>query len=201
MPVNGTIDVTRGASPIYAAIAMGRMIFLNKIISAVVFVLILDLPGCTFMKLMTNRLEKPTFTYTGFELVEASQSTTIVNFLFSVHNPNEAGLKSITCSYQLFVEGKMILKGNEILLTLKPKGDTEIKIPATIAYKDLFPFVGSVVRRILTGQKTIPVTIDAIFSGKPAIYSEAGKEKPISFEMRFIKNADIPLPEVEKIQG
>jgi LEA14-like dessication related protein len=178
--------------------AMNRMIFLYNINRLVILTVIFALPGCTFMKLMTSRIEKPTFTYTGFEVVEASQSATRVNFLFSVHNPNEAGLKNVTCSYELFVEGKQILKGKDIPLALQPKGDTEIKIPATIAYTDLFPVVRSVVRRILSGQKTIPVTIEAIFSGKPAIYIEAGKEKPISFEMKFVRTADIPLPQVEK---
>jgi hypothetical protein len=165
-----------------------------SIIRVVTLTLILALPGCTFTKLMTTRFEKPTFTYTGFELIEASQSKANVNFLFSAHNPNEAGLKHVTCTYELFVEGKKILTGNDIPLALNPKGDTEIKVPATIAYKDLFSVMGSVVQRILSGQKTIPITIDAVFSGKPAVYSEAGKEKPISFEMRLVKTADIPLP-------
>jgi hypothetical protein len=171
------------------------------IIRLVILALILSLPGCTFIKLMTTRFEKPTFTYKGLELVDTSQGRVIVNFLFTAHNPNEAGLKSITCSYELFVEGKKILTGNEIPLALNPKGDTEIKVPATIAYTDLFPVLGLVVQRILSGQKTIPVTIDAVFSGKPAIYNKAGKETPISFEMRFIKTADIPLPQEIRIKG
>jgi hypothetical protein len=70
---------------------------------------------------MTTRFEKPTFTYKGLELVDTSQSRVIVNFLFSAHNPNEAGLKSVTCSYELFVEGKKILTGNDIPLALNPK--------------------------------------------------------------------------------
>jgi hypothetical protein len=74
------------------------------------------------------------------------------------------------------------MTGKDIPLALDPKGDTEIKVPATIAYADLVPVLGSVIRRILSGQKTIPITIDAVFSGKPAIYSESGKELPISFE-------------------
>lgn len=171
------------------------MKFSYSTIRVVILALILALPGCTLAKLATTRFEKPTFTYKGSELVEASQSRAVVNFLFSAHNPNEAGLKNVTCSYELFVEGKKFLKGNDLPLALNPKGDTEIKVPATIAYADLFPVLGSIVRRILSGQKTIPVTIDAVFSGKPAIYSEAGKEKPISFEMRWVKTADIPLPQ------
>ncbi len=170
------------------------MKFSYSIIRLVILALILVLPGCTFTKLLTTRLVKPTFTYKGFELVDASQSSLIVNFLFSAHNPNKAGLKNITCSYELFVEGNKILTGNDVPLALNPNGDTEIKVPATIAYSDLFPVLGSVVQRILSGQKTIPITINAVFSGKPATYSEAGKEEAISFEMKLIKTADIPLP-------
>ncbi len=169
------------------------MKFSYGILRVVMLALILTLPGCLAAKLMTTRFEKPTFTYKGSELVEASQGRAVVNFLFSAHNPNEAGLKDVTCSYELFVEGKKLLKGNDLSVALGPKGDTEITVPATIDYRDLAPVLGSVVRRILAGKKTIPVTIDAVFSGKPAIYSKAGKEEPISFEMRFVKTADIPL--------
>jgi hypothetical protein len=169
------------------------MNFSYSTIRVVIAALILALPGCTYTRLMTTGFEKPTFTYTGSELVETSQSGAIVNFLFIAHNPNEAGLKNVTCSYELFVEGNKFLTGDDIPLTLDPKGNTEIKVPATIAYADLYPILGSVVRRLLSGQKTIPITINAVFSGKPAIYSEAGKETPISFERRLIKTADIPL--------
>jgi hypothetical protein len=172
---------------------MKRMKFSHRIIRLAVVAIILAQTGCTFTKLMTTRFENPTFTFTGSELVETSQSGAIVNFLFIAHNPNEAGVKNVTCSYELFVEGKKFLTGNDITLSLDPKDDTEIKVPATIAYADLYPVLGSVVRRILSGQKTIPITIDALFSGKPAIYIEAGKETPISFERRLVKTAEIPL--------
>lgn len=172
---------------------MDKMKFSFSMIRVFILALILALPGCTFTELLTTRFEKPTFTYTGSELVETSQSGATVNFLFTAHNPNEAGLKDITCSYELFVEGKKFLTGKDIPLALEPKGDREIIVPATIAYVDLYPVLGSVLRRILSGQKTIPITIDAVFSGRPAIYGEAGKEKPISFERRLTKTADIPL--------
>jgi hypothetical protein len=177
------------------------MKFSHSIIRVVIVAIIIAQPGCTFTKLMTTRFENPTFTFTRSELVETSQSGAIVNFLFIAHNPNEAGLKNVTCSYELFVEGKKFLTGNDITLALDPKSDTEIKVPATIAYADLYPVLGSVVRRILSGQKTIPITIDALFSGKPAIYIEAGKETPISFERRLAKTAEIPLQQERKKQG
>jgi Late embryogenesis abundant protein len=170
-------------------------------IRVVVAALILALPGCLYTKLMTTRFEKPTFTYLGSELVETSQNGATVNFLFTAHNPNEAGLKNVTCSYELFVEGKKFLTGNDIPLALKPNGDTSITVPATISYADLYPVLGSVLRRILSGQKTIPITIEVVLSGRPAIYSEAGEDKPISFERRLIKNADIPLAQERKNKG
>jgi hypothetical protein len=161
----------------------------------VILALLLALPACTFVRLLTTRLEKPTFTFTGVEVVGSSRNSAIVNFLFVAHNPNEGGLRNVTCSYELFVEGRKFLTGTEIPLALNPKGDTEIKVPATIAYADLAPVLGSVLRRILSGQKTIPITVDAVFSGKPALYGEPGKEITISFEIRSIKTVDIPLPQ------
>jgi hypothetical protein len=180
---------------------MGRKNSSYSIFLTIILALTLALPGCSFIKLITTRPEKPTFTYRGAELVESSQNGVLVNFLFTAHNPNEAGLKNITCSYELFVEEKKFLSGNDIPLTLYPKGDTEIKVPATIAYKDLFPVLGSVVLRILSGQKTIPITINALFSGNPAILNEAGKETPLSFEMKLIKTADIPLVQGRSSDG
>jgi hypothetical protein len=160
--------------------------------------LILALHGCAYTKLLTTRFEQPTFTYRGAELIEASQTRAIVNFLLTAHNPNEAGLKNVTCSYELYVEEKKILIGKDIPLELNPKGDTEIKVPATIAYTDLAPVLRSVVRRIVSGQKTIPVTIDAVLFGRPALYGETGKESPISFERRVVKTVDIPLQQERK---
>jgi Late embryogenesis abundant protein len=192
------LGFSRSLSPADKTFAMDRMKYSYSIIRVVIVALILALPGCAYTKLITTRFEKPTFTYTGSELVETSQSGVIVNFLFSAHNPNEAGLKNVTCSYELFVEENKFLTGKDIPLVLDPKGDTEIKVPATINYADLYPVLGSIVRRILSGQKTIPITINAVFSGKPAIYSEAGIETPISFERRLIKTADIPLQQERK---
>ena len=155
---------------------------------------LLILSGCSFARFATTRFEKPTFTYRGYELIEASQSQALLNFLFSAHNPNKAGLKNASVSYELSVEGKRFLTGADIPFELIPNGDTEIAVPTAIVYRDLSPVLGSVVERILSGKKTIPITINAIFSGKPALYSEAGKETPISFEVRLTKTAEIPLP-------
>jgi hypothetical protein len=159
-------------------ITMDKMNFSHNMIRAVVVAVILAQPGCSYTKLMTTRFENPTFAFTGSVLVETSQNGAIVNFLFIAHNPNEAGLKNITCSYELFVEGKKFATGKDFTLALDPKGDTQITVPATIVYADLYPALGSVVRRILSGQKTIPITIDALFR-ETSDLCRNGKETPI----------------------
>jgi len=174
---------------------MLRIRFSYGIIRVAIVAVIMVQPGCGFMKLLTARLEKPTFTYKGFKLVEVSQNSVIVNFIFTAHNPNEAGLKNVSCSYELSVEGKKLLTGTDIPLNLNPQGDTEINVPATLTYSDLFPVLVQVMQRMLSGQKTMPVTIEAVFSGRPAIYSEGGKEQLISFETRLSRTVDIPIPE------
>ena len=160
----------------------------------VIVLLIMALHGCATTKLLFSRLEKPTFTYRGTELVGVSERGVIVNFLFTAHNPNEAGIRNVTCSYELSLDGNRFFTGKDVPVTLTAKGDTDIKVPASIDREDFRPVLRSVVRRIFAGKKTLPITIDAVFSGKPALYGEAGKEQPLNFEMRFIKKAEIPLP-------
>jgi hypothetical protein len=169
------------------------MIRLLQLAKTCFAVLILILTGCTFARLATTRFEKPEFTYTGSELLESSRNTARVNFLFSVHNPNMAGVRNAFVSYELYVEEKMFLTGSDIPFELVPNGDTTIAIPATIDYRDLTPVLGSVVERILAGKKSIPVTINAVFYGRPAVFSEDGKEDTVSFEKRLTKTAEIPL--------
>jgi len=170
----------------------------QNIVRVVIVALIFALHGCAYTRLATTHLEKPTFTYTGTDLIEASQSRAMVNFHFSAHNPNKYGLKNVTCSYELFVEEKKFLTGTDVPLELGPNGDTEIKIPATIAYAEFAPVLRSVLRRFLSGRKTIPITIDAVITGRPALYGEPGNESPISFERRVVNTIDIPLQQERK---
>jgi LEA14-like dessication related protein len=155
--------------------------------------LLLTLSGCTTLKLATTHFEKPTFTYVKSELVETTRSQAIVNFIFIAHNPNEAGLKNVSVSYELYVEERKLMNGTDLQIDLNPHGDTEVKVPATLLYSDLTPVLGSIVERILLGKKTIPITINAVFSGKPAIYTVNSKDEPITFELRMTKKAEVPL--------
>jgi len=173
----------------------------NFLLRATVLLLLLALPGCTFARLATTRFEKPTFTYVKSDLVDTSQNKATVNFFFVAHNPNKAGLKNVFVSYELYVEQKKLLTGKDVHFDLNPDGDTEITVPATIAYSDLFPILGSVVERMFLGKKTVPVTISAVFSGRPAIYTADGEEKPLTFDIPITKTVDVPLLRDRNIRG
>ena len=105
---------------------------LHSINRIFLFTLILGLSGCGLTRLMTTKLEKPTFTFTRFEVVETSQTQANVNFLFSAHNPNDVGLKNVFISYELFIEGRRFMTGNVTDLDLPPNSDKELKVPAVI---------------------------------------------------------------------
>lgn len=155
--------------------------------------LLLVLSGCSFFKLATTHFEKPVFTYLRSELVSTTQSQATVNFILSAHNPNKTGIKNASVSYELSVEGKRLLRGTDVPFDLMPDGDTELMVPAVLEYRDLSPVLGSVVERMLSGRRTVPITIHAVFSGKPAITTVDGEEKPVFFEMHMTKTADVPL--------
>ncbi len=165
----------------------------GPLLGIVAAAVILMLPACAYWKLATTHFEKPAFTYHGIEPGEAARGQINVNFLFTAHNPNAAGIRNVTCSFELFVEGKKFMTGKDVPLELSARGDTELKVPATIAYADLLPALGSVIDIILSGRKTIPITINAVFSGKPAVYTEAGREEQVSFEIPMNRTAEIPL--------
>jgi hypothetical protein len=158
-----------------------------------ILLLLLALSGCTFARLATTHFEKPTFTFVKSDLIDTSQNKATVNFYFTAHNPNKAGIKNAFISYELYVEEKRLLTGKDVHFDLNPAGDTEITVPAVIFYSDLFPVLGSVFERMLLGKKTVPITIHAVFSGRPAIYTSDGEEKPFTFDIPITKTVDVPL--------
>ncbi len=176
-----------------SSLAMKHVIWKSGTYSFLILVILFILSGCTFGRLLTTPFEKPVFTYVGSELVSATPSQALVNFHFSAYNPNPAGLKNAVVSFELSVQGKRFSTGTDVPFELIANGETVITIPAVIIYRDLFPVLGSVVERLISGGNTIPLTISTVFSGKPAIFVEEHQETKIAFEMNIIKTIEIPL--------
>ena len=68
-----------------------------------------------------------------------------VDFVFQIDNPNPLNVKLATFSYALGLEGVEFLKGvNNDGVALKAKGSSELALPVSVRFEDLFKLVGAV---------------------------------------------------------
>jgi hypothetical protein len=163
------------------------------LLRTVIALLLLVLPACAVTSLMTMHVEPPSFTYKGIEVLAIEKGRIIFDVLFTAHNPNDAGLRNVVCSYDLSVEGKKFLSGQEIALSLARRSDSEVRVPATVAFTDLNAAAGVLLRRLAAGKKTITLSIDTVFSGRPALLTTAEGDKELLFELHQTKTFELPL--------
>ena len=163
--------------------------------------IILFFTGCASLSLLVHGFEKPRFSYTGCTLVEADRKQAVVHVTFTAHNPNSAGVSGVLVSYELFSKGMRIMHGEDLPLTLIPKGDTNIDVPVLISYADLLPVLDEVVKQLLDGKKTMPIRIKAVFTGSPAIITEGGQEDRLTFTITEDRTVDLPLPLDQIVKG
>src|SRR5688572_9915221 len=68
-----------------------------------------------------------------------------VDFLFDLHNPNPLSVKLARFGYHLGLEGTEVVRGtNESGVKLESRGDTELAIPLSMTFAELFKLVGAV---------------------------------------------------------
>jgi hypothetical protein len=168
----------------------------NTVIWVCLSVLISVFPGCTFYKLMhSTKIENPSFEFLRCDVKKATEKYVNIECHILAQNPNPIGLKNIYVSYELFVEDRRLMNGRDIYVELAPKGETELKIPASISYNDLLHALEPVLGRILFNQKTIPITIKTRIYGQPTLYNDVEEGSLFSFERRLSKTIDVPMPE------
>jgi hypothetical protein len=156
--------------------------------------LTLGLSSCAFFSMARN-LKQPAITYVRCDVKNVEERKADVQFVLSAYNPNTVGLKNVWVSYELFYEGKRFLKGDSIRVELPPMETTPLLIPAEIDYREVFRVAGPMAERVLLGQKTVPVRIDAVISGKPTLYNSVEESSLISFTFKISRTEQIPIPE------
>lgn len=155
----------------------------------------LGLSGCAFLRLArAEQIRKPEITYLRTVVKSYDLEKATVDFVINARNPNKIGLKNVAVDYELFHEGRAFLKGDGIQVSLAPAGDTEIRIPATIAYNSMFTTAYALTQRIIAGDSTVPVRLDAIISGKPTLYNEIEEGSLFSFTHKLSRTENIPIP-------
>jgi hypothetical protein len=151
--------------------------------------------GCAFMRLArSEKLKVPEVTYLRTVIKSYDTEKAVVDFVINAKNPNKIGLKNVAVDYQLFHEGRAFLKGDGIEVSLAPSGDTEIRIPAVIAYTSVFSTAYALSQRIIAGDSTVPVRLDAVVSGKPTLYNEVEEGSLFSFTKKVSRTENIPIP-------
>jgi hypothetical protein len=173
---------------------------LTAALSLLIVVAVL-LPGCAFMRLArSEKIKVPEVTYLRTVIKSYDNEKAVVDFVLNAKNPNKIGLKNVAVDYELFHEGRAFLKGDGINVELAPSGDTEIRIPAVIAYTSVFSTAYALTQRIIAGDSTVPVRLDALVSGKPTLYNEVESGSLFSFSKKLTRTEQIPIPR-QQIDG
>jgi LEA14-like dessication related protein len=154
-----------------------------------------SLPGCAFFSLANQKLKPPTVAYDRAEVLRVAASKTNVNFHTRVGNPNKVGLQNVRISYQLFHEDRPFLKGNDIMIDLAPSAASPLAVPAEIVYTDIYAASASAIKRVLAGDKTIPVRIDLVISGNPTLYDSTRSGSLFPFTVSLSRTENIPVPQ------
>ena len=87
----------------------------------------------------------PKLRFERLALQKLDFSSISVDFVFAVHNPNPLSVKLDQFGYALGLEGVEFVKGrNTDGLQLKSEGDTQLSIPVSLAFADIFKLVQNV---------------------------------------------------------
>jgi hypothetical protein len=152
-------------------------------------------PGCAFLQLASQKLEPPDVAYDRAEVLRVAMSKADVNFHTTIRNPNAVGLQNVRVSYQLFHEDKPFLKGDDILINLAPRAKSALVVPTEIVYIDVYAASARAVKRVLAGDKSIPVRIDLVISGNPTLYDSTRTGSLFPFTVSLSRTENIPLPQ------
>jgi len=106
--------------------------------------LAMALAGCATLDQI---VQKPTATFSGMKLVDASLVQSTANFHFSVHNPNPVNIRASRITYDLKLNGRHFVRGElDQGVTLAAGRTSPLAIPITIKYLDLYESLSRVLK-------------------------------------------------------
>lgn len=122
---------------------------------------VLLLPGCALLEqFLTGSLERPTARVRGVEIGEVTFEEITLLFDLEVSNPNEVEVNLSGFDYDLTVEERPFLTGeNSEGLTIAAGESSTIELPLTLAYSELLETVGR-----LTDDRESPYSLEVGFS-------------------------------------
>jgi len=156
--------------------------------------------SCTAIKLIrSSKITEPTIKFVKHNVGKPTDKKVTINLDFDAHNPNKIGLKNIFVNYELFIENKRFMRGDNVELSLAPHGKTKIMVPVEIIYQDIFNVAGDLVTKILRRDKSIKVLAKITIFGEPTVYNEIEEGALFSFKYKTSKEIIVPI-EYDKIK-
>ena len=153
--------------------------------SALFLLPLLSLGGCAWLERLqglSDALEQltPTISYDRLDLNAVDFNGVEADFVFNIENPNPVALKLASLSYDLDLEGRDLLTGDQDDgLELGAQSTSQIEIPVSVAFSDVIGLVGE-----LKGQDNVAFTI----SGGLGVNTAAGV-----IQVPFEKSGEFPM--------
>lgn len=138
-------------------------------------------------------LSKPTISYESHTIGEASSKQLPVELHFLVDNPNPMGIKNVKVNSEYFFEGKRFLSSKESIITLKANAKTKITIKADLVYADIIHSGASIAKKVLNGDKTIPIEVKVRLHGNPTLSTKFGVAIKLPFDQSIKQTIHIPI--------
>ncbi len=166
-----------------------------KMISTLKFSLIaIILVGCGFLLVATTEIKDPEVKYIDHHINKVTSQLIHIDVNLMAHNPNAIGLKNVFVNYEVYTQGKRLIRGNDVAITLSPNQSTTIKVPVQIRFKEVLGALGPLYKNLIGKKQHLSVEIRAIIYGKPTVYNESGGGSLFSFHLQENKIIKIPLP-------
>ena len=154
--------------------------------------------GCTAYKLShSTKFEEPKIEFSRYCIKRVTDRQAEVDFIVLAENPNHVGIKGISADYELYLDDSRFAAGKAADVELPPGRETAITVPMVVVYKELLNTIGPAIERLLSNQKSMPITVKAKIYGNPRLYSDTEEGSLPRFEKRITRTIDIPLPEDE----
>ncbi len=107
-------------------------------------------------------------------------------------------MRNVFVDYELFFEGRRFLNGSSVELTLVPRGETKIRVPAEVVYGEILRVAGPAAAQVLMGGESLPVRVDGVVRGNPTVYNEAEEGALFHFSWKFSRTEKVPIPKEQR---
>lgn len=133
-------------------------------------------------------VRKQEIKYARTEIVKLAPDHVEARIILRETNHDTVTLDDVWLNYELFIEGRKLGAGENVALVFRAKETTEIPIPITVRYADLFKTLENMTKAIASGKKSVPFRLRSFitirFLGVP-------------IEIPHEAEGQLPLPEVK----